>query len=349
MNNSATRWAACAVAASLAGALVAPVTAAPTRQRRASTAVSYIAGQQRADGSFRNSLSPLGTTADSVIAFVAAKRGKKQLERSLRYLANNSAEASDVGSLAKLVLAAVAGGRNPRDFGGRDLVADIDAARQPSGQIGLHTDEPGDPEVFGHALGMLAFAAAREPVGGNAVRWLTNAQCRDGGWQYDDPASEQDDEQCSAGSEDFALSDSNTTSIAVQALSAAGGAARADIDEAFAFFAARRDPEKRGWGYDPSFTITDANSTALVIQAYVAADRDLPKGAMRALVKLQRRLCGRNAGAFAFTWEPDDSGRLRKGPPNLAATIAAIPALKKKALPLAPAGVAKPPLQPRAC
>lgn len=349
MDRMVVRGVAVSAVTFVAASVVASASAAPTRQRRAATAVGYAATQQRADGSFRKALSPMGTTADAVLAFVAARRGQKQLARSMRYLDEHVADATTTGLIAKVVLAVVAGGGDPRAFGGRDLVADLEAARQTSGQIGADTQDPGDPEVFDHALAMLAFAASDVSVGGAAVRWLVDSQCRDGGWQYDDPAGASDDDHCSAGSEDFSSSDTNTTAYAVQALVAAGGAGQQDVAEAFSFFTTLRDPEKGGWGYAPSFTMTDSNSTALVIQAHVAAERDLPDGAMRALTRLQYRLCGENAGAFAFTWDEDDSGRLRKSEPNLAATLAAIPALKKKALPLAAAEVTKPPLQPSGC
>lgn len=332
------------VATAMVVALGMPAGAGPTLRKRAAVAASYIASQQRADGTFRKSLSPMGTTADAVLAFVAARRGARPLARSIGYLADHVEDAQTTGLIAKTALAAVAAGRDPRDFGGRDLIGDLLELRQPDGQIGADTEDPGDPEVYDHALALIALGGAG---GANPVRWLEAAQCRDGGWQYDDPSSDQDNEKCSSGSQDFSVSDSNTTALAVQALVAAGGSPA--VDEAFTFFTARRDPDRGGWGYDPAFPATDANSTALVIQAHIAAGRALPDGAMRALKRLQYRLCGPNAGAFAFTSETDQSGTTRKSEPDLAATVAAVPALRKQALPMEAADVTRPPVQPPAC
>jgi hypothetical protein len=128
-----------------------------------------------------------------------------------------------------------------------------------------------------------------------------------------------------------------------------------DIDKSpFAYFRSARDDFRRGWVYEasgkcedldqPGFCyLTDTNSTALVIQAYLARDRVLPNGAMKALKRLQYKLCGNEekAGAFAFTYSRTDEG-LRKDGPNLGATTQAVPALRKKPFPLDPVDVNKP-------
>ena len=124
------------------------------------------------------------------------------------------------------------------------------------------------------------------------------------------------------------------------ALEAAGRKAPAS---AFAFLDTLRDEEGGGWGFTQGFAATDANSTGLVVQAYIAANRDLPAGAMAGLKGLQFPLCGKNGGAFDFTYGDDDSdGNADNDPPNLGATIAAVPALMKKTLPLEPFKVTRP-------
>jgi hypothetical protein len=77
-----------------------------------------------------------------------------------------------------------------------------------------------------------------------------------------------------------------------------------------------RDDEFGGWGYTFGFRTTDANSTALVLQAYTAFGVALPAGSLDALRALQYKRCG----AFAYTW----SGGVRTGP-DLGATIGAVP------------------------
>ncbi|WP_369217464.1 prenyltransferase/squalene oxidase repeat-containing protein [Streptomyces flavofungini] len=70
-----------------------------------------------------------GNTADAVIALAAAGQ-KQQAEKSAKWLAGNSAdwaEQSGPAAYAQLVLAAHAAGMDPRDFGGADLVKQLNA------------------------------------------------------------------------------------------------------------------------------------------------------------------------------------------------------------------------------
>lgn len=73
------------------------------------------------------------------------------------------------------------------------------------------------------------------------------------------------------------------------------------------------------------FLATDANSTALVLQAYDAAARPIPHGGLRSLRDLQHPDCG----AFAYTWNGSAIGD-----PDVGATIGAVPALVGKAFPV---------------
>lgn len=341
------------IAAALAPALVAgllapPAVAAPSDQRRARVAVRYLVSVQEDDGSIP-AFSPVGSTADAVQAMVAARRGAPAISAALGFLRAKvrAGEVSSLGLKAKVVLAATAAGKNARRFGGDNLVADLKASLQPSGQYGDGADGLG---VSTHILVMLALSAAGAPVAPQAAQWLAAAQCDDGGWQYDQPAADTDDAHCQStvSESDFSQSDTNTTAYAVQALEAAGAEVELAADP-FAFFDELRDPVKRGWGFDRNFTLTDANSTALVIQAYQAAERALPAGARRALRALQYPLCARHKGAFAFTWVDDDAdGVLERGPKDTGATIGAILGLTGP-LPVQPAEVDKPAPSLEAC
>lgn len=324
-----------------------PADAAPTRRRRARVATRYLAGQQRPDGSFAG-FTPIGTTSDAVLAFVAANRGPRQIDSAVAYLRENIADADNVGRIAKVVMALEAAGRDPRRFAGRNLVRELRAAQQVDGQYGEHTaDDAFDAEVLNHALAMLALAAVGQVPPQSATEWLAAAQCGDGGWQYNAPPGDTDDEHCNDGTEFDATSDTNTTSYAVQA-SAASPAGTALTVSPFRFFRQARDEVKGGWGFDLTFRLTESNSTALVIQAYVAKGKKLPAGAMRALTGLQFRLCGARSGAFSRGWTQDGDGYKRDAP-DVAATIAALPAVLKKPLPLASRDVTTAPPRRRPC
>jgi hypothetical protein len=343
-----TRWLAPALAAGLI--LLAPgvAPAKATNRERARLAAGFLAGEQcqgrrepkhlreacpgRADRGAIKAFSPIGSTADAVVSMVAAKTGPRVVNRALDYLERKIGKVlsdPDVGLRGKVVMALVAGGRNPRRFGGVNLVRKITRLERPSGRYGRGT------EVFSQALLLLALVAADKQPSDAAVTWLADAQCDDGGWQFDEPARAGDDEHCKdlGNPDDFNTSDSNTTSLAVQALAATGIEPAADP---FPFFQTVRDGTKGGWGFTQEFKLTDANSTALVIQAYKADGRPIPPGGMDALRALQYPLCKRNHAAFAFSYEDDGNGGLKRTGPDVGATISAIPGLLRLPLPIAP-------------
>ena len=331
-------------AIALAFSMFATVPAvAATNKERARMAVHWLGHQQADDGSFPG-FSPIGSTADAVVAFVAAKRSPEDIAEAVAYLEANAAEVDQIGEVAKVVMALAAAGENPRDFAGRDLVQEILDSQQQDGRYGPTTD------VFSHALAMIALAAAGEEPSRAARDWLLAAQCEDGGWQFDQPSQPNEDENCSDGTpNDYFSSDTDTTAYAVIALAGLkrwrSGAPR----NPFRFFKMRRDRIKDGWGYDLAFPLTNANSTALVIEAYRAHGeyKNVPAGAVRALTRLQYRLCGNNAGAFAFTYEAKEGGGYRKQAPNVGATIGAILGLVPR--PYGSVEVTKAAPEPKAC
>lgn len=304
------------LAAILVGAL--PVLAAAD----ITAALDYIQSQQNADGGFGSGFSPdsaLGSTADTVLAIVAAGGDLAAFDQDgstpLTYLEANASSAASAGDLAKLILAAIAAGENPRTLGGVDSVVKLESLLGAGGRIG------GEADTFvSHLLAVLALASAQRHIPDAAVDYIRTAQQENGSWAWDGSAE-------TAG-------DTNTTAFAVQALAAAGEDPASDpIANALNYYQSIQN-EDGGWPYQsPSDfgTATDANSTAVTIQAIIAAGQD-PAGAswtpdggstpIAALEALQNP-----SGAFA--WQatmPDD---------NLLATVQALPALAGKAFPLA--------------
>lgn len=313
-----------------------PATARVSTSERAYGASGYVASRQAPSGKVKV-FSPLGSTADAVVAWVAAGFAPSRASRrALGYLRDHIDEATTVGLKAKVALAVVASGKDPRAFAGRDLIAEIVAAQQPDGHYG----EENFQEVFDHVLAMLALSASvdapLDPANDTqgAIDWLVAAQCPDGGWQYDEPYDPAvDDEHCTAADpNDYDHSNVDSTAYAIQALAVHGSLGDTTADPV-AFLTSTRDPIKGGWGYDTTFPLTNANSTALALQALEAAGADEPSGAMRALKRLQYRVCGDKRGAFAFTYEANDDGYAR-GAPDVFATIGAILGLLREPLPV---------------
>jgi len=292
-----------------------------TRARRGA---AYLASQQLPDGSIP-AFSPIGSTADAVLAFVTAGAGRQNMTRALGFLQAQTAagNVNTVGLRAKVILALVAAGQGPRHIGGHNLVAEIAATLDQEGRYGGEA-------VFDDAIAVLAMQAAGAGQPPAVSEWLLDAQCPDGGWAYDEPYDPAiDDAHCHSGPTDFFDSDSNTTAMVVQALENMGQTGWAASP--FAFFPTLRDPAHGGWSYSSAFVATDANSTALVIQAYVAGGVPVPAGGVGALRALQDPACG----AWAYSWDGPVPG-----PPDVGASIAAVPALLLVPLPVPPGPVA---------
>ncbi len=318
MGRTPARFVAVVLCAGVLVGATATAQAAPLTDRgRAARAVAYLASKQRANGSIP-AFSPIGSTADAVSAFVAARVGRTRMHRALRYLRTQvkAGHVNAIGLQAKVALAVAAAGRNPRAFGGVNL---IQALRDT-----LAGGHFGDSAVFDDAAALLALEAAGATPGNGLTAWLLAAQCPDGGWAYDLPHAPGDDEHCSDGSAtDFFTSDSNTTSLVVQALTAMNTTDW--LSSPFGFFATLRDHAKGGWAYSASFVATDGNSTGLVLQAYAAASLKIPSGGRIALRKLQYAKCW----AFAYTY----SGAAR-GDADVGATIGAVPGLLREPFPV---------------
>jgi hypothetical protein len=158
-----------------------------------------------------------------------------------------------------------------------------------------------------NAWGILGAAALGEEIAADAVTTLIDQQDASGGWEW----------QAGFGA------DSNTTAVAIQALIAAGQPVSATaIVDALAFLKTAQ-VASGGFVYDPRTPDygADANSTAYVIQALLAAGEE-PNGAAWAVDGLTpvRFLLGLQLADGSFEWQPNTGS-------NLMATAQAVPAL----------------------
>jgi len=303
-----------AFAAVLAGGSLL-VSAAGPQTEAANKALNYIRTLQNADGGFPffGTDSSAGETIDAVLAFVAADIDpatvKKDGKSPLDYLeAQTDAYIATPGHLAKLVLGLAAAGEDPRDFAGHDLVAGMNAGFDSTSHS--YGDGPID-----HALYMLARERLNLSPASGSAGYLESKQLNDGCWEFSDGFG------C----------DTNTTALAIEALLAAGAdPSDSAIEDALDYLEGAQNGDG-GWPYDPLSawgTDSDANSTAFVIQALVAAGEkigDWDKGGttpLEALIAFQ-------LDSGAFEWQPG-------GGENSLATYQAVPALLLEPYPGAP-------------
>lgn len=176
-------WRAPAVASALLLAL-ALATALPAGARAADAdrAATWLSAAQNGDGGWGASAedeSAADITAWAMLGLAAAGRNPYDVRSvsgrdPVSYLRANLDQVRSPGDLARTILALHAAGANPRNFGGRDLVAALAKKRRSNGS-------------YENWPGSTAFAVLAMRVGGgggiqSSISWLTRAQNRDGGW-----------------------------------------------------------------------------------------------------------------------------------------------------------------------
>ncbi|HEX5164821.1 MAG TPA: prenyltransferase/squalene oxidase repeat-containing protein [Thermomicrobiales bacterium] len=305
------------LALSAAPALSQRAPAATPQPDAANAALDWLRTQQQPDGGFSafGGASDPSVTADVVYAFAAAGINAGSLfapsgaftEDYLLHAAQSVA--SDPGKAAKLVLVFHILGEDPNNAGGAGLVEAISQSlNAQTGWYGI--------SFYGHSLAVLALASQDVDIPDAAIDAILTAQTPEGSWGFNgDPTA--------------GTGDSNSTAIAIQALVTVDGD-RDAINRGLDYLRSLQNAGTGAIAYDTASVNDpggDANSTALAIQAFVAAGEDpstLEHGdLLTALLTFQNE-----SGAFQFQPAfPDDS---------LLATAQAVPALLLKAFPYEP-------------
>jgi hypothetical protein len=319
---------------------IAPVQAAPTSDppTAARYGAAWIADQLGAEGWLPSPTDPatpdLNATAYGLLALASTGTGGDGAFSALRYVREHLADyvvvdgADAPSPLATLILAAHAGGLDPRTAFGSDLVARLQATRQASGLFGAATAEFDGAYRQGLALAALGAVGVSDRT---AVDWLLEQQCDDGGWlalRTDTSAP------CPASDPvNFTGEDSNSTAMAVMGLAAHDVTPEHD---ALAWFD-RTQGSDGGWAYVAAPDQgSDANSTALSIMALRALDADPRSSRFTtsrdpvALLMSFQIGCEGGASAGALAYQPV-RGDLA---PNALATVQGVPALAGATLPV---------------
>lgn len=281
-------------------------------------AIVYMRTQQAPDGTFAGF--GAGSTADALFALAAAglngsefKNGGASATAGL--VAATPEAVKDIGVAAKFVLAALLAGQEPRTLGGADVVAVVQNGFDP-------VTELYGKDTTSSALAVLALNAAGEQIQPQALAKLEQSQLPDGGWSFDGTAPTG--------------SDTNTTAMVLQALIAANGTA--DVRTRALDYLRTQQNDDGGFPYSQTSQFgnaSDANSTAVTVQAILAAGESLTEWGKNGAMPLDRLLAFQNdSGAFRYQdATPDD---------NQLATYQAIPAVAGKTFPLEPILIALP-------
>jgi energy-coupling factor transport system substrate-specific component len=245
----------------------------------AERAERYLLGAQNADGGFgaapRQGSSPLYSGWTGLGLAAAGRNAADVRRRGGRSLASYARRAvrgeGDIGEVERTALLLISAGVDPRDVGGRNLLAEITGKRRANGSVADF--------VSYTAFGVLVLRGAGERVGRKTIRWLAGSQNEDGGF----------------GLTRAAPSEGDLTGAVLQALAVVG---RANSD------AARRavDYLLTKQGTDGGFGLrtdsSNAQSTAYAVQGLLAvgAGRRAVARGLRYLTSLQRR-----DGSIAFS------------------------------------------------
>jgi len=274
-------------------------------------ALQWVLAQQNDDGSFPSTWDAVGMSLDAVFAGAAAGvdvsnwRTDSANPSVLDFLAANvDAYATDAAKAGKLLAAIVAAGQDPWSFGNRDLVALLLGYQLADGTFGT--------SVTANAWAILGLVAARESVPEAAIAFLEEQQAPNGGWDSG-----------------WGI-DTNTTSLVLQALLAAGKTSSDSVIQKGLAYLATQQSESGGFVFSTDFgTEADANSTAYCLQALIAAgENPFSSTWCREGHSPFNALLGFQLPSGAFVWKES------QGEENLSATLQAIPAVLGKPFPL---------------
>ncbi|MDT8913244.1 hypothetical protein [Amycolatopsis sp. PS_44_ISF1] len=304
------------------GAGEAPAGRPGTADQPAAAANSqWLARQLSAEGTLQNPLGGAlpdhGLMIDSVFAMYASGRGELAAPIT-SYLEKHATDyytwdglvhgqgydaVITGGAAAKVLVAAEVAGRDPRNFGGHDMVAEtlgaIPRQGRDRGRVSDYSKDPAlasgvsnNSNTFGQALGVIGLARVHENDQ-PAIDTLVNQQCSEGyfriffgylptgGTGADAYRLSSCDEGKATGE---SAKDGDTTGLSLSAMLAARDAGATGLDarigRTVAWLEADQDPGG-GWGGGVGTEAPNTNSTGLIVQALAdagGADAAVAKG-----------------------------------------------------------------------
>ncbi|MET8757850.1 prenyltransferase/squalene oxidase repeat-containing protein [Lentzea sp. NPDC004782] len=291
------------IAAALGATLVATAVPASAGTHRVDAAAGWLTRQmadgERMETEFGGVKYPdQGLTIDAVFAFAAARTAREHSDRAIAWLAEPDVQGaylgtngeSYAGAHAKLAVAARVKGKNPRNFGGTDLIAGLKALQAPSGRFSDRSQFGDFSNAFTQSYALIALG--KDIKGAD---YLANTRCPDGGFPVTFESS-----PC--------VSDVDATALVVQALRTQGK----PTANAVTWLESRQQADG---GFPSAQGGSNANSTGLAAQVVGARSAANARDYLKSL-----QVCdGPEAGAIAF-----DAGGFNKASAPRATTQAVL-------------------------
>ena len=205
----------------------------------------------------------------------------------------NEDRIGSVGDLERTILALDAAGLDPRSFAGRDLVAELVAARDANGSY--------SEQVNLTAFALVALRSVGSSDGGRTARWLRSAANQDGGWGFRRGAE----------------SDADSTGAALQALALGGGGAAVGDGASYL-----RRTQRSDGSWSLAGGASNSQSTAWAVQGLVATggSSSAVNGGLRYIGALQS-----SDGHYRYSSSSDQTPVWVTGQALLAATRSPFP------------------------
>ncbi|QCX80764.1 Prenyltransferase and squalene oxidase repeat protein [Streptomyces sp. YIM 121038] len=312
--------------------------AAPVPKAPASAAATWMASKLTDDAHAKGDQ---GLTADVIMGLASADTGGAVQKKATDWLEANAGAYIEskggpgtvfAGGLAKLTLVAAVEHRDPKDFGGRDLVKTLTARMQENGRFTDKNPTGDGSQQFTQSLAVLAL----QRTGGapaKAVDFIAESHCPDGGFPLGLGATPA-----------TCKSHVDSTGLAVQALLGSGRTAA--VRPALDWLVKRQLPD--GGFPDNSMgsgAKANSNSTALAVQALAAGGRTEAAAKGVAWLRSRQVNCSapaKDRGAVGFLEPKADGMALR-------ATAQVVPALAGRSLAQVDAADSAPDLEKITC
>ena len=205
------------------------------------------------------------------------------------------------GATAKALFLALERGKNPKSFGGVNLVAQLESRVAPAAPITGRIEDafdPADPyagdfaNVIGQAYAAAGLSEAKSPKAASVASFLVQQQCAKGFFRLGFTADKTDaDQTCDGAAKAERSPDTDATAIAVLALQhVKGAAAKSAVKKGVAWLVDEQHANG-SFGGGTSTETANSNSTGLAGWALAAAGATEP--AMKAAVWVRTFQVGR--------------------------------------------------------